>query len=716
MLITPNYKVSNFIVPTFKANNEQKVNNQVQQNTETKTNNKKVCGAVLATALSAAVITGGVVRGKNKAIKALEKEVGELKEGLEALKGVKDTYVESNKSLRDEITKLKNKIKLSFGIDADEIDAAILSNMRISISKGLDYDYTKPFIVNKQKYVRKTNGIDFDGGFVAKTKNREYIKPIDIPEIVPDGSFHFNMPKTEYMNIERAKRIDFTPVENRLTTVSEKYADSVNWDNDKIARDILQNFYDGHGQTLDGVRMKFTPQPDGSYKVRIEGDSIYTPDKAIYIGESTKKDNANAAGNYGEGLKMATLKLLRDKGANDVKYGSDNWIVDYTLKQGEFSDKRVLAYSLNKSDIYDGNFVEFTTKDRDLLESFRKTINRFYHSHNTHFKTPEFENEVFGIKRLEKGEKGGIYIAGQRFEYNGSYDGLKDFVLFLKKKPPKSVLDPSRDRTSLDESQLKDIAKWLSENETTQLEKVQVMKALEDVFEYKSISSYTPKDSFLNTFVYYSDIGKQSIGKMVNFPEKYVAYSPCSEDIYNDLINEGYIICKTNFTYCGMRTIKELIGEVRNHEVVIPNEFEMPKIAIIKQALKSLSKALEKVGFSKEEIDTKILMFNRENLSESDIYKTTNAEAIIDNGISKGFWVDKKYLNLAPFADNLEIALHELCHKVGGDSSAEFSYKLTDVNKKVIDEILNNSQVRKELQALNVLWDEVSKKAAQQSV
>ena len=165
-----------------------------------------------------------------------------------------------------------------------------------------------------------------------------------------------------------------------------------------------------------------------------------------------------------------------------------------------------------------------------------------------------------------------------------------------------------------------------------------------------------------------------------------------------------------------MRTIKDLIGEVRDHKVVIPDEFQIKKMAIIKQALKSLSKALEKVGFSKEEIDTKILMFSKENLSESGIYKTTNAEAIIDNGISKGFWVDKKFLEMAPFADNLEVALHELCHKVGGDSSAEFSYKLTDVNKKVIDEILNNSQVRKELQALNVLWDEISKKAAQQSV
>lgn len=118
-----------------------------------------------------------------------------------------------------------------------------------------------------------------------------------------------------------------------MTNITESYADSVQWNNDKIARDVLQNFYDGHGQTLDGVQLTFTPTANGRYKVRIKGDSTYTVDKAVYIGESTKRDNAKAAGNYGEGLKMSVLKLLKDGGASEVNIGSDNWKLTYNLQK-----------------------------------------------------------------------------------------------------------------------------------------------------------------------------------------------------------------------------------------------------------------------------------------------------------------------------------------------------------------------------------------------
>ncbi len=38
----------------------------------------------------------------------------------------------------------------------------------------------------------------------------------------------------------------------------------------------------------------------------------------------------------------------------------------------------------------------------------------------------------------------------------------------------------------------------------------------------------------------------------------------------------------------------------------------------------------------------------------------------------------------------------------------KFSYKLTDVNKEVYEEILNNPAAIEELKALNELWNKVS--------
>lgn len=711
MQITPVRSVLKQKTPVFKSHDivhNEEVNKEGFSD-------KQVCGAVLATALSAAVLAGSVVRGKNKAIKALAGEVAELKDGLKVLEKEKFEITESNCYLSGEIAKLRGKLK-EYLLSGDvEIDIDILNNLRGKIKKGdLSYDPTRPPLRKRKPYVKKENGLDFDSRIKTgpKIKNKE--NPLDVPEIGKDGRFFFEIPSSSDMHIEKCEPIEFTPMKNVSTSISEKYADSVQWDNDKIVRDILQNFFDGHGQTLDGVKFEFIPVKGGKYKIRISGKSTYTPDKAVYIGESTKRENSKAAGNYGEGLKMAALKLLRDKGAESVVYSSGNWRVDYTLTKGSLSDRRVLTYSLDKVDFQEGNFVEFTVDDFDILETFRKSINRFNHSRNVHFANMDFENSKFGLKLLPEGQKGAIYIAGQRLEYNGDYDGIDGAVIYLKEKPPKEVLDLSRDRTSINESQLDEIAIWLAKSNTTKEEKLQVMKVLEKYFRYIEDSrKATILDKFLDKFLYYTDTGSHSIEKMVNFPSKYIAYSPCSQDIYNDLINEGYIICKSNFSYPGMRTIEDLIGEVREHKIVKPNLYQRQKMSIIRRAIYVLKEALKKQGFSKEEIDTRILLFNAKAVEESGMYKHTRAEAIIDDGLTKGFWLDVKYLEEGSFSDLLETTLHELCHKAGGDSSASFSYKLTDVNRAVLDEILHDASVRQKLQALDVIWKEVTEKAAQ---
>ena len=164
------------------------------------------------------------------------------------------------------------------------------------------------------------------------------------------------------------------------------------------------------------------------------------------------------------------------------------------------------------------------------------------------------------------GENGGIYIAGQRFEYDGDYDGLQGAVIFLKEKPPKEVLDPSRDRTTLNQTDLRNISEWLCQR------------------------------------------------------------------------------------------------------------YDLSK--------------------------------------EARLYSSTLAEAITDGGTSKGFWIDRNYLDSANFSDVLETALHEISHKVGADETMEFSYKLTNVNQRVIQQILEEPITRNELQALGKLWKEYTTPAA----
>lgn len=713
---------SNFCTPlNFKGENETVSPPPKPENVEKdekKFNKKQVSAIAFATALSAATLAGGVIyHGNMSKINKLGKKVTELtsnNEGLQTtlqttekkvsdLASKNDTLTKLNKKLEEEAKQVRGQFDALF--DGENSPQEILDNIRKSlhekIEKGkLDYDITTPPVVGKGKRELPETALDLPTH--VGTTNRSYIQKLDIPEIGADGRFNFEIPMSSETKITHIDSSDFSPVHKQKTNISEKYADSVQWNNDKIARDVMQNFFDGHGQTLDGVKLNFEPTANGKYKVRIEGKSTYTPDKAVYIGESSKRNDPKSAGNYGEGLKMSVLKLLKDCGAEDVKIASDNWKLIYSLEKGNLSNDRVLTYSLDKTPKLDGNYFEFETSDKDLLESFRKTINRFYNSGNEHFKCPDFENEVIGIKNLPKGEKGGIYIAGQRFEFDGSYDGLDDVVIFIKEKPPVDILDPSRDRISLNTDNLKQLGRWILKK-TKDEDIPKLLKTLED--NWSVFEEDTPMYKFLNRILSAIPFWKREFA--IKFPNKFVAYSSASPEVVRDLTQKGYTVCNEYFSDIGMQNIHELIGEARNHDVVIPNEIQKKKILILKEALNKLKPALEEKHFTPDEMNTHIYMFDNTAAKEKD-YQDTLAEAIIDRGTSKGFWLDKNYLDRARLSDVLETALHELSHKVGGDESAEFSYKLTDVNRNAIAQIINNSQTKFELQSLSSIWDSLN--------
>ena len=685
---------------------------------EKKFNQKQVNAIALATALSAATLAGGAIyHGNISRLKKLGKKVTELttnNEGLQStlqatekkvtdLTTKNDTLTKLNKKLEEEARKARGQFDTLFdgGNSTQETLDNIRKSLQEKIEKGeLGYDIQTPPVVGKGKRELPETALDLPSH--VGTTNRSHIQKLDIPEIGADGRFNFEVPMSNEAKITHIDSVDFEPVYKQGTNISEKYADSVQWNNDKIARDVMQNFFDGHGQTLDGVRLNFEPTTNGKYKVRIEGKSSYTPDKAVYIGESSKRNDPKAAGNYGEGLKMAVLKLLKDSGAEDVRIASDNWKLTYYLEKGNLSNDRVLSYSLDKSPKLDGNYLEFETDDKGLLESLRKTINRFYNSGNEHFKCPDFENEVIGIKNLPKGEKGGIYIAGQRFEFNGSYDGLDDVAIFIKEKPPVDILDPSRDRISLNETNLQDIGRWI-QRETKEEDIPKLLKALEG--NWGKSKKDTPMYKFLDNILRTIPIWKRDIA--IKFPDKFVAYSNASRDLVTDLERKGYTVCNEEFSKIGMQTIHELVGEARKHDVVVPNEIQKKKILVLKEALNKLKPALEEKHFTPDEMNTHIYMFDNTAAKEKD-YQDTLAEAIIDKGVSKGFWLDKNYLDRSRLSDVLETALHELSHKVGGDESAEFSYKLTDVNRDAIAQIINNSQTKFELQSLSSIWDSLN--------
>ena len=636
---------------------------------------------------------------------AASEELTRVKAELDELKAIYETSSGSESALRKVTSELREKFTdlVESDLSPREIREQIFARMKALIDDNpLNYDVMEPPITGKgiKKYA------DAHELPAVGTRNRADMQPLDIPEFSSRGEFDFTLPRGS-MKASHMPSKDFVPVYKQPTTISIGYADSVNWDNDKVARDILQNFFDGHGQTLDGVKLEFVWVAPGKYRVKISGESTYTVDKALFMGESTKRNDARSAGNYGEGLKMAVLKLLKSGGADSVRVGSDNWKLTYELANTDLTDKQILSYSIDKVEKLDGNFLEFETTDHDLLVKLRESINRFYHSGNEHFKAPAFENDMVGIKTdLGPNDKGGLYIAGQRFEFEGNYSNFDNSVLFIKEKIPSYILDVSRDRVSLTTYNCGCIGSWCaSNNEGISVEDgIKLISSLEKYWgKVFKDSSKKGLDEFLTRFIDSFAIMRK--GVHIKFPDKYVAYSLASSDVVLDLETKGYIICKDEFAQLGMPTIRELMGDARAHDVVKPTEIQEKKLKILKEAIRILGRNMEGKHFSAEEIDTKIFIFDAKSAKDSKLYGDTRAEAIIDGGVTKGFWIDKEYLDNGNFSEILETCLHELSHKAGGDETAAFSYQLTRVNADAIDALINNVPALHEIQALTKLWE-----------
>ncbi len=685
-------KNSQFDINVKKSDNKQTEKNKID---------KKIAAFYAGSALIVGAAIGSTIalKGRRWHIRRLEEHVFDLISQKENTAKSLKKYQKSVESLIDGTS------------SPAEIQERIFNIYKNKIKEPLDYNPVQPPILGKKQKIYVQDAINLPEQHIP-TYYRANMQPLSIPDFHMGQRFDFELPMSNEVKITKMANGNFTPQPLHETTITESYADSVIWDNDKIARDIMQNFYDGHGQTIDGVKMSFMPVEKGKYKVRIEGKSTYTPDKAILLGESSKQNDAKAAGNFGEGLKITVLKILKDSGAENFKVGSDDWNVTWQFISGNLNNKRVLGYKLDKVNKFDGNYIEFETENKNLLLSLRKTINRFYHSHNTDFKNPDFENNILGIKILPENECGAFYIAGQRYQVSNSYDGLKGLTIFLKEKPPakskdKIIFDPSRDRTSLNNAHLKSIGNYITGE--CGLPKNDVVRIIHSMEKFWSTSEkYNPNEcSLLSGFIE----GASARNIYINFPDKYVARTWYdSPEMLESLQQSGYVICSKDFKLLGMQDINELLTRIRKHKPISPTEVQKQKIILIKEGVKSFTPYLENKYFNPEELDTKIYIFNKEASDESRYYEDTMAEAITDyanNGEiqSKGFWINQDYLDKGTFSEILGTALHELCHKYGGDESSSFSYKLTDILKELISSSIDDAKLRTELRQLQTLWD-----------
>lgn len=484
-----------------------------------------------------------------------------------------------------------------------------------------------------------------------------------------------------------------------------RYGTKLQWSNFKIARDLLQNYYDGHGHTLEGVNIEVNKTADGKYKIKISGESSWDYSHLDQMGSSTKHDPLDAGG-YGEGTRAVAVSLLSKADITNVKYASGDWAMTY----GRSSDDLKSAYmtqTLSKnSEKVKGSTVEFETENADIAHKLLEAKDYFNHPHNPDFKNLDFENEFFGFKLKDDGAKGNIYLI-QRYETDGeSNNGLRGATIVFKTQPnhptlvEKSGGEQFELGTGVDRAQIPsyDVNRILSRyiKTMTDEELTQTISSMEKFWG----ESGTKKDRLNDMYVpFVKEANRRGLG--IDFKDAHYVYlDKPSISSYDMAKNMGYKIANKSMKDVGMQSFNAKDESKLPHQ---PTEEQSKEIRLLEEGVRILQECTDlstKDLLNSDEITKPTYMF-----SEGD--HGTGAEAIIEAGEYQGHWMRDSHLLLQNYVGNLATFLHEISHKAGGDTSEVFSMQLTKLQSHITNAIMHNPNAFKKIQTLSKMFDEV---------
>ncbi|MCQ2754509.1 MAG: hypothetical protein MJ231_05620, partial [bacterium] len=486
------------------------------------------------------------------------------------------------------------------------------------------------------------------------------------------------------------------------------YAIKRNWSNRKIARDLFQNFCDGHGGTLEGVQLSIQ-KVDGKYKIRVSGKGTYSYDYLKYMGATLKSMSTDNAGKYGEGSKIVAASLLAKETTDYVKYACGDWTFEFNRSSDDVQTAE-MTRKLTKNDTpVEGNYIEFTTTDTDIVNSMIEAKDYFSHPYNKDFQNADYENEFFAIKILSPKEKGNIYMV-QRYEHDGKFENSLDgFSLVFKVKSEDSllssksyeswVLPSDRDRSGLPlddiENMFKKYAKTMPDDDL-----IKLIATLEPIWSDGRNRNYLGK-SITNIL---AEIAEERNLKIDFASKKYVyAVDPLDKEFAKTM---GYIpIDIESFTKVGLDNLQ---GIAKRKIAMTPTEIQAAKIKLLNEGARIIASTLTSDDWTKmsnDEVDAPKFVF------EEGGYKNEGGEAIIGWGTYEGHWVKAGMLNMnglnCKFADILPVWLHEMTHKYGGDDSVEFTEALKHLEEHIIKVLIGNPDALAKFQYLAKKYDEL---------
>ena len=502
------------------------------------------------------------------------------------------------------------------------------------------------------------------------------------------------------------------------TGITLHYGEGRNWDNSRFARDMLQNFYDGNGHTLEGVDIEVKFE-NGRYKVKISGKGIYDYKQVFKLGKNNH--DSLDAGKYGEGMKVMFATLLDSRGATYVKHSSGDWTINLTAEEGARSSSRTRVFGdLQRAETrQQGSSVEFDTTDAELVHELIKAKDYFYTPDNPDFKNFDYENEFFGIKLLPKGQRGNIYVV-QRYEveskeHSGLDDTLEGMTLVFKVMPDNPTLEnyfwnkntafkleTGRNRVPLTNMEIYQLVRRYAMS-IPDADLIRIIGSMKDIYLNPTEKKDKNAVDILDAFALAAHLKNLKI----DFGnDNYVSVDRCTtaEDLkFAQLM--GKTIVTESMEKVGVPNLREYLANSKKDVLpeAHPTEVQANKIKLIDEAVKLFTENLDLENL--DVVTPKEASNPRYIYEKPDRDKNTNeaAEAITDGKNSLGMWIDQKYIDNA-YIDIFEYIatwLHEISHKVGGDGEKVFNLRLQRLIQLTSQMCEQDPAFRTKLQVLN---------------
>lgn len=525
----------------------------------------------------------------------------------------------------------------------------------------------------------------------------------------------------------------------------------INWSETKIYRDFVQNFFDGMRDvsgrpTLDGVifSQKTVRKNKQSFvEFVISSPAEYDHRYLIHHGGTTKLNDDSLAGGFGEGVKIASFLLIKNRVVEEVELGSDHWRAQYYFDQLPDEDypEKVDGLHLKAGFVRTGtkgNFLRFMVSEEKATEVnniLAEMKNFFWHSDHPDFKNPTYTNEFGGFTILSRGMKGNLYVAGQRYEY-GQTEAWSNQVAGVHIWTFKKVMERTRDRNYAPGYEVTDKIIAPLVNSMKKEDLLKTFSYGEDYWLVPSNGSSTQADSIIDRVV-------ERLGEELPDDEKKALLKSLPVDIFADsgekeygkqLEEIGFRRCRPSFKKLGVPTAKEKILSLID-TAQDPNleSWENERLAILKKATQVF------VESAKTSIVNRYLKFlkspgDRREGGYADwgrlsadfvISKLTNGEIptltvtqtdalslrggrgrIEVHGFTRIFpekiFLQRKLLG-EDFLGALFTWTHEFAHNISGED--DFTARFTDAERYLHELLLINSFSSPKLKDLQKEWD-----------